>query len=360
MNRQQLAQFMAAGASGTNPYTERDTQMQLQKYLKGSMIPEQTQTLPGKDVELPGPTQDQRPLMGHTPDQQVTTPAHYQPGVEAGAQQLQDKTKQDAFNSMVKQFFPNGLPDGSGVTSPLGGSVTKGYNFAAIAPHEAKAFQGIADKSFKPINDILDSSKSTLDNLNMGNTAGDKLAMINEARLAASTGGSRALGTIIPLLTGGKTGAGDFQGFMNYLQNTPNIPTLQPAQRDALRESVFNRLDQTEQMANQSAASLAQQGAQIAPHTDYNSLIGSYATPASQKLQGLRQMQQQYKAQRQKMQPQPPVSQPSTSDANPSTLDKLMSFFKSPSSQAPQAAPQTNDPAYQRYQELLKKSQTGN
>ncbi len=212
---------------------------------------------------------------------------------------------------------------------------------AGAGSKEAQAFLKTAQSSYKPINEQLDAGQSTIDMLNQGNANSDKLALINEARLAAGQGGSRAISHMVDLLSGGQTAASDFQGKLNWLQNTPNIPTLQPAQRDSIRESTFNRLNQLEQLHNQAQAALAQQGAIIAPHADYSTLLGSVATPVSQKLSNLKKMQAEYQSQRSKMSPNA-VSAPAQANDNPTTLDRLKSFFGGSSQQAPQQAqPQT-------------------
>lgn len=232
--------------------------------------------------------------------------------------------------------------------SARAGDLTVGGNpYARIAmqgPHEAQSFLKSAQGAYKGINDQLDSSKATLDALNLGNSTGDKMALVNEAKLMLAGGGSRAVGQIVSLLSGDTTMAGNAQKAVNWLQNTPSIPTLPPAQRDAIREAVFSRVPQVEQMHQQTAQQLAQQGPIVAPHADAVGLIGSVVNPAQQKLTGLKAMQEQYSAQRGKMQPQPPVSQPSQADANPTTLDRLKGFFSSkPGPQQPQAQ-QDSDP----------------
>lgn len=209
-----------------------------------------------------------------------------------------------------------------------------------LGPHEAKTFQGVADGKFKSINDQLDASKTTLDSLNLGNDTGDRIALLNEARLALAGSGGRAFGQVMSTLSGDPTMASDAQKAYNWLQNTPNLPKMPPAQRNAIRESVFGRLDQTEQLGTQAAAQLSGMGPSLAPHTDYNSILQSYTTPAMQKLQGLRQMQKDYQAQRGNMSA-PPVSQPATANPNPTTFDKLMGFFKGGDG-SPAATPQTS------------------
>lgn len=197
-------------------------------------------------------------------------------------------------------------------------------------PRQAGAFLKTAQGAYKGINDQLDASKATLDALNQGNSTSDKLALINEARLAAGSGGSRALSHMVSLLAGDPTMAGDLQKGINWLNTTPNIPTLPPAQRDAIRESVFNRLPQLEQMHSQTGQQLMQQGPIVAPQTDTGTLIQSFSAPAAQRLAGLKKMQADYSTQRGQMQGQgnSPVSNPSTADANQTTLQKLGALLK--------------------------------
>jgi len=222
------------------------------------------------------------------------------------------------------------------------GDISVGGNpYAKMAmqgPHQAQAFLKTAQGAYKDINSNLDAAQTTLDNLNLGNSAGDKAAAISEAKLMLN--GGRGIPSIVPMLSGDPTMATDAQKAMNWLQNTPNVPTLQPAQRDALREMVFSRNQQTAQQHQQTAAQLAQQGPLVAPQADYAGLTNSFVNPAQQKLDRINKMQSEYQAQRAKMQPQSAVSQPSTASPNPTTLDKLKTLFSRGSApQAPQQAP---------------------
>lgn len=255
------------------------------------------------------------------------------------------------------------LNQGGGVSiNPETGAINaQGNPYARIAaqgPHQAQTFLKNAQAAYKGITDQLDASQSTLDALNQKNAASDKLALISEARLAAGAGGSRAIKGIMDSLSGGRTAGMDYQSALNYISNTPNIPTMQDAQRDAIRESVFNRLPQIESMHHQALTSLAQQGPIIAPQADTGTLINSLAGPADQKLSALKKMQSDYVSARAKQGPSD-VSQPGIANPNPSTLDKLRSLFSGLGGQsAPQSAP-TNDPGYQRYQQLLQKAGMG-
>jgi hypothetical protein len=193
-------------------------------------------------------------------------------------------------------------------------------------PHQAQQFLKTAQGAYKGINDQLDAAQATIDALNQGNAVSDKVALINEARIAAGQGGSRAIAHLVDLLSGGQTAASDFQGKLNWLMNTPNIPTLQPAQRDAIREAVHSRLPQLEQQHKQVAAQLSQQGPIIAPQSDYSSLISSFTTPTQQKLDVLKKMQSDYTSARSRMQGAD-ISQPTIANPNPTTLDRLKSAF---------------------------------
>lgn len=264
---------------------------------------------------------------------------------EENIKTLQDPRLQDLVN------------DGGSVKA---GDLSLGGNpyskLVGQGPHQAQAFLKNAQGAYKGINDQLDASQSTLDALNQGNATSDKLALINEARLAAGAGGSRAISHMVDILSGGQTAASNFQEKLNWLQNTPNIPTLQPAQRDAIRESVFNRVPQLEQMHHTVSNQLAQQGPIIAPQADTGTLLNSMAGPAQQKLDGLKKMQADYSSARAK-QSSSDISQPSIANPNPSTFDKLKSMFnfggqqQSPSGLSgylkPQAGTQTpNDGAH--------------
>ena len=247
----------------------------------------------------------------------------------------------------IQSLNDNGLiPDGGGAKVGDVG-VSKGYNPAATAGvgvKQGQAFLKTAQGAYKGINDQLDAGKSTIDNLNLGNATGDQLARINEAKLSLAGSGGRAIGQMVSHLSGDPTMASDSQKALNWLQNTPNIPLMQPAERDAMRETVFNRLPQIEQQHKTAQGQLGQQGAIVAPGTDYNGIIKSMSDPASQRLQELQGMQSQYNQQRQAMQKQgnAPVSAQSTASANPTMLDKLKGLFGGGS--APQAAPQQSAP----------------
>lgn len=205
---------------------------------------------------------------------------------------------------------------------------------ALQGPQQAAKFQGIANKAYGGLNDQLDASKNTVDYLNQGNASADKLAIINEARLAAGQGGSRALTSIMQQMTGGKSIGSDAQSIQDYFNNTPNVPTLQPAQRDALRETVMNRIGSLQDQAGKIKQQLASQGPSLAPQTDYNSIINSYDSPVQQKLSGLSKMQSDYKSGLGQLK-SAPASTPSTADSSGGVLDKLKSFFTG----APQGQP---------------------
>src|SRR5271166_3602385 len=108
------------------------------------------------------------------------------------------------------------LPQGAGasLSAEGGATIQKGYNTMSIAPHQAQAFLGNASKLYKPINDQLDASQTTLDNLNLGNSTGDRLALLNEARLALAGSGGRAFGMVISQLAGDPTMAQNTQKAM--------------------------------------------------------------------------------------------------------------------------------------------------
>lgn len=361
MNRKDLATFLAAGSSGSNPFVERDTQMQLadkkaandkalQELINGKQVPEQTQTVPGQNVELPGPTQNGQPLTGRTPDQTVTTPAHYQPGLsQLGA----DYEQQRNAGLAQKLHDENGGAAGGTVNvSDKGVSIgTKEFNLYQHGPQQAKDFDKQVTTAYKPLHEQLNASKSTLDYLDQGNASADKMALINEARLAAGQGGSRAISHIVDVLSGGKTAASSYQDKLNWLQNTPNIPTMQPAERNALREVVYGRLPELERQQQQAKSSLAARGAVVAPYTDYGSLIKAQSDIADSNLGQLKNMASAYQKQRQGA--QNPVSTPSAANDNPTTLDKLKSFFHIGGSQ-PQAAPQAPAMSFEEFKAAKK------
>lgn len=249
----------------------------------------------------------------------------YIPGTKAAATAAETAANTQAAKDLMAD---KNTPEGSGVSFGGNGSVgiTRGFNPNASTnanAAQANKFLSHATNVYKGINDQLDSSKATLDSLNQGNGTSDKLALINEARLGLAGSGGRAIGQTIALLAGDPTMASDSQKAVNWLQNTPNIPTLQPAQRDAIRESVFARMQQVEQQHQQAANQLMQQGAVVAPST-YAPLVSSFTGPADQKLSELKNMHAQYQAARSKMAQGNPVSNPSVADANPTMLQKFL------------------------------------
>lgn len=315
-NKQQLMQLIKAGGEGSNPYAEGDEQRKTEQLR-----------------------------------------AYLAPKIAGQKQAAENEANLSTLNDPRLQGLVN---DGG---SAKAGDIAIGGNpyakMAAQGPSQAKAFLKTAQGAYKGINDQLDASQATLDMLNQGNAASDKMALINEARIAAGQGGSRAIAHLVDLLSGGQTAAGDFQAKLNWLQNTPNIPTLQPAQRDAIRESVFAKIPQLEQMHKQTATQLAQQGPIIAPQSDTSALLNSFVSPAQQKLDLIKKYQSDYSSQRQKMQPQPAISKPANADANPTTLDRIKSFFGVKPSPQQQAAPATAEVDHSDAiaQELAKRAQ---
>lgn len=264
--------------------------------------------------------------------------------------------EKDHSNDIDKQNFKDaqqavedGAAKGRKVNAKIGNA---DYSQAETNPYlqqfhaqqqQAGAFDKMAGAAYKPINEQLTASRATLDALNQGNASSDKLALINEARLAAGQGGSRAIAHIVDTLSGGTTAAGSFQDKLNWLQNTPNIPTMQPGMRDAIRESVFNRIPQLDQQHQQAQAQLTARGASVTPMADTKSILGAYTAPADSNLNQLKQYQQDYMKQRQGA--QNPISQPATANPNPTTMDKLKSFFGGGQQQAAPQAPQAQTPA---------------
>jgi hypothetical protein len=312
LTRKQGLEAFLAGAQGTNPFVEGDEAR--------------------KTTQVKG---DQ--------DRQTKTLEDYLAPITAGK-------KQDAVNRSNKTMLED--PSFQALVND-GGSVKVGdlsiggdpYAHAArIAanqgPRQAAGFLKTAAGAYKPINEQLDAAQSTLDALNQGNATSDKIALINEARIAAGQGGSRAIAHIVDQLSGGQTSASNFQDKLNWLMNTPNIPTMQPAWRDAVRESVFNRIPQLKTQHGQIASQLAQQGPIVAPGVDVGTLIGSFTTPAKQKIDAIEKMQSEYSAARAKM-GGGQISQSSIANDNPTVLDKLRGLFGGRSTPAAQpAAPQ--------------------
>lgn len=245
--------------------------------------------------------------------------------------------------------FAGLINDGGSVNvDPATGSIHAGGNpyakLAAQGPHEAKAFLDKAQGAYKSINDQLDASKATIDNLNLGNSTGDKLALLNEAKLALAGSGGRAFGAVMAQLSGDPSMAQDSQKAWNWIQNTPNAPTMQSGQRDAIRESVFARGGQLKQQHKQITDQLGQWGPALAPHADYTSLAQSVVAPVQQKLDQMDQMQGQYQQSRTQMAPQPNVSNPSVADQNPTTVDRLKGFLGMGGQPAKQPQPQGTPP----------------
>ncbi len=194
---------------------------------------------------------------------------------------------------------------------------------------EGQRVANLAGKAFKPIQDQAEAAEQTLKSLNQGNSAADKAAVINEANMFLKGGGGRAMGAVMQQLTGEPTAEGAMQKAQNWLMNSSNIPTLQPAQRNSLREAVLGRVQGLQKQHQQVSSTLPTQARSVAPFTSaqggLNDLVESYGQGAKSTLDRLNQMSQEYE--QQKQQAQAPVSNPQSFNAQPTTLDKLKSFF---------------------------------
>lgn len=248
--------------------------------------------------------------------------------------------KGDVDLATLQKLNDSGLVESGG--SAKAGELSTGADpyahMQAKGAQQGAAFNKLVEGTYKPINEQLNASRSTLDALNQNNPVSDKLALISEGRLAAGSAGSRAIGQMVDVLSGGKTANQEYQDKLNWLQNTPDQVTLQPGQRNAIRESVFARMPQLTQQHQQAAAQLGSLGPATAPQADYGSILKAHTTPADANLQQIGQYQQDYMKARG---PAGPISNPSVATPNPSNLDRLKSFLlgSGQSGASPQAQP---------------------
>lgn len=250
--------------------------------------------------------------------------------------QLEGEAKHKELQEHVKTLKDlitgNVLPEGASTrVGEISVGVDPSLKLAAMqqkaGPQQANQFVKTVNNAYKPIQDQVDSSKATLDALNLGNSAGDKTALVNESRLIMGQSGGRALGAIVKLMTGDPTMETDIQKAKNWINNTPNIPTLQPAQRDAVRELVFDRLNQVKDLHGKAQQALTQQGPIVAPQADYGTLLKSVINPVQDKINELDKMRDEYKQARTKQPTSNSVSSPAVANPNPTTMDRLKSLL---------------------------------
>jgi len=209
---------------------------------------------------------------------------------------------------------------------------------------EGKILYDRATKLYKPVDDQAQAVKTTIDSLNLGTPAGDSAAVMNE--LKAVTGSSRGVATLFDKVGGHPTAATTMAEMINYITNAANS-TMQPAQRNGMREFAYSRIGQLRQQHDSITGTLNTTAPSFA-HTLASSgqlpgLINSYGAAPRQALDDLDKLQKEYTTQKGNTK----VSNNSTFSPQPTTLDsisdKLSNFFrpsaKSPQPSSPQAAP---------------------
>lgn len=299
-----------------------------------------------------------------------------------GAQKRQFQNQQDLQQSGKQQDLQNALTEegnkqrlnDQGATSRIasledlisrhpgmGGSVGQDAATLTFKPtntilqgtkehnQEGKLVHDNALKSYKPVGDMASASKDTLTYLDQGNANADKLALINEARASAGQGGSRAIAALVQQLAGKQTMISSAQDAMNWLNNTQSIPTLQPDQRDAIRESVFSRAQTLAQMHDKATAQLKSTAPSYASglsnEGSLEPLIDSYGNDVKSNISDIGKMAADYADRKQKG-GNKQVGQPGDTQSQPvSTGDKIRSTLagwltpKPPTPPAPPSGP---------------------
>ena len=207
---------------------------------------------------------------------------------------------------------------------------------------EARKVGEMADKHFKPFKSQLEAGENTLNYLNQGNPYADKAALVNEATMLLGGSGSRGVASIVATLSGDPTMAGNAVKAMNWLNNTANVQ-MQPAQRNALREMVLQRMpavQQQYQSAKKQFAGLAQSYAPLhASQGNLDPLVSNFTSPMDESMNRLNQMNTEYMKQKAQA-GNPNVANPAQFNPQPTTLDKLKKFL-APGRQSTQPTPQT-------------------
>lgn len=263
---------------------------------------------------------------------------------KASAQQEELAKAKQAYQDLNKGSTPLGGKQGVKVgDTSIESSSPSPYAYMGKLGEEAQKVDSISSKKLKPFGDQLNAAKQTLDYLDQGNPSADKLALISEAQLAAGSGGSRAIKSIVDTISGGTTSNQDYQHAMNWLNNSKDIPEMQPSQRNALRETVLGRMPAVQQQYNQVKQQLSQQIPQFATmHQQMGQtkpLIESTFGPTDDLVNDINKRNTAYM--QSKVQQQiPPLGQPSVATPQPSNIDKLKSMFgfgpKQPQQQSPQ------------------------
>lgn len=211
----------------------------------------------------------------------------------------------DQANQMVQNFIDQEAGKGrnahftvtpEGVSGALA-QPDPSLKLAGQVGSQGRAFQSVVNKAYKPLSDQVDASKNTLDYLNLNTSAGDKLALINEARLGG--GSSRAVASLLQTITGKSTAGMKLQDLENFINNTPEVSTMTPASRDALRETVFARIPQMQKAHEQLGTQMSQQGAAAFPMASSSAILSPVHQNIKSNIDTLSGMQQDYQKQRQ-------------------------------------------------------------
>lgn len=210
---------------------------------------------------------------------------------------------------------------------------------------EAKTVTQLMGAKLKPLHQQLEASENTLTYLNQGNAMADKAALINEANMLAGGTGSRAIGALLAQISGDPTMGQDVQKAINWIQNSAEVK-MQPAQRNALREMVLQRLPTIQQQYQDFKKQVKPTVTQLAPmHVSMGQTdnLSSTVTSGTDELidrlnkSNLSYMQQKAQA------GNPQVSRPAEFNQQPTTLQRLGSMLGIGGKQAPAPAqPQAN------------------
>lgn len=222
---------------------------------------------------------------------------------------------------------------------------------------EAQAVSKLVEPHLKPIKMQLDASENTINYLDQGNPVADKAALLSETAVALGGVGGKAFGQVMAQLSGDPTMAQDTQRALNWLNNTSQI-SLQPAQRNAIREMVLLRMPTLQQQYQSVKKQISSQIPNYAAmHTSLGQvqpLIDNTFGSIDEAFKRTNESSTKYmeaKAQA----GNPAISRPSTfsqSGDNPGTIQQLKDaasakfrqLIGSPASPQPQQSPQSGQP----------------
>jgi hypothetical protein len=320
-------------------------------------------------IEQQGALDRQRALKGYLkPD------GSYQPGAEAAS----ESAASSEHANRAQQFIDDNAAKGRKVSASFGGNGTVSLSQQEQNPYlqnsrmEAQQGQKLysaAQNAVKPVEGRLQAMSMMHQLLDNPNNIDQKQLGALQARLTEGQG-QRLLQSLVETLGAPKSVAGNSVDASNWLFGQAKAGLTAP-QQNAMRENLFKHQAEVEQEYNNGKQGFLQSASLVAPNLGPDKqmqAISAAGLNSDSLLQNLHKRQEAYAKQGggQVPSPQQPnqVAQPQT------VMDKgmsgLASFFSKlnplgggSAPQAPQAAPQGNDPAYQRYLELQKKAGMG-